>query len=126
MTKRQQEGNGTPINIGALFDMSGSQFDLAEKAYRTWMESAGRLQNETLGFLNERFEKNLAVARELNACKTPTEYFEVQARYADRAMADWVAQGQKIVHLMNEITSQAAQPLQQAIAQSTAAARASH
>src|SRR5512142_2170908 len=100
MTKRQEPTSGNPIDLRALFDVNGASLDYAEKTYRAWMAGAGRIQNETLGFLNGRLEQGLETARELTNCKSPTEYFEVQARFADRAISDWVQQGQKIARLL--------------------------
>jgi hypothetical protein len=38
-------------------------------------------------------------------------------------MADWIAQGQKVMRMVNEITTQAAQPMQQAFEETTARVR---
>jgi hypothetical protein len=104
MTKRQDAASEDPIDLRALFDMNGASLEYAERTYRAWLEGAGRIQNETLGFLNGRWEKGLETARELTQCKTPTEYFEAQARYADRAISDWVEQSQKMVRMLGELT----------------------
>jgi hypothetical protein len=114
MTKRYEPADGTPTDLRMLWDMNGTSLDVAEKAYRAWLDGAGRIQNETLGFLNGRFEKGLETARELTNCKTATEYFEVQARYADRAMSDWLEQGQKMVRLLGEMTMRTAQSAEEA------------
>ena len=78
MTKRYETANGTPVDLRVLWDMNGTSFELAEKAYRAWVAGAGRIQNETIGFLNGRFEKNLETARVLSNCKSASEYLEVQ------------------------------------------------
>jgi hypothetical protein len=114
MTKRQESANGAP-DLSMLWDMNGASFELAEKAYRTWLAGAGRIQNETVDFFNDRLEKGLATARELSACKTATEYFEVQAKFTERAMSDWLAQGEKMVELLGELTRESATPLTQGV-----------
>ncbi len=110
------------MDMRVLWDTSGTSFELAEKAYRAWLTGAGRIQNETLGFLNGRFEKGLEIARELSNCKTATEYLEVQAKYADSAMSDWLEEGQKMVQLLGEFAKETTQPLEEAAhtAESTA------
>jgi phasin protein len=110
MAKRTSEHIGTPADMSALWDMNGMSFELAEKAYRTWMTNAGRMQTEAIDFLNERLEKSLAVARELGNCKTPAEFFEVQAKYADGALADWFAESQKMAQLLGDIAKESASP----------------
>jgi hypothetical protein len=115
MTKRHEATGDIPMDVRALWGMNnGSSLEFAEKAYRAWLNGAGRIQNETIGFLNGRIEKNLAAARELTSCKTATEYFDVQAKYADAAVSDWIAQSQKMAQLLNELTIETTQPLNEA------------
>jgi hypothetical protein len=131
MSKRYEASNGTPMDLRVLWDMNGTSFELAERAYRAWLAGAGRIQNEAIGFLNGRFEKNLETARQLSNCKTASDYFEVQAKYADVAMSDYIAQSQKLVQLFGELTKETTQPLEEAADETTrrvhrAAGRASH
>jgi hypothetical protein len=96
--------------------MNGVSYELAEKTYRAWLAGAGRIQNEALGFLNDRLEKGLETARELGNCRTPNEYFEVQAKYTDREVTDWIAESQKMIELFGEVARKTAQPTEQAVA----------
>src|SRR6266498_3763690 len=122
MAKRHDSAHETPTDSRVLWDINGMSFELAEKAYRAWLASAGRIQNEALGFLNGRFEKGLAVARELTNCKTATDYLEVQAKYADSEMADWLTEGQKMAQLFGEVAKDTALSAEGAVhaAESTA------
>jgi len=114
-----------------LWDMNGMSYELAEKAYRAWLAGAGRIQNEALGFLNGRLEKGLVTARELGNCRTATEYFEVQAKYTEHAVTDWIAESQKMIELFGDVARKTAQQAERAVAAAEttgrrAARRATH
>lgn len=85
-----------PVDMRALWDMNGKSFDYADRAYRTWLEAAGEMQNQALAFLNVRLEKNTAAVTRLGQCKTPVEVLSVQAEYAGNMFADLVSESQKM------------------------------
>jgi len=123
MTKRHDSAHPTATDVGVLWDMNGMSFELAEKAYRAWLAGAGRIQHEALGFLNGRLEKGLETARELSNCRTPTEYFEVQAKYTDAVVTDWLAESQKMIELFGEVARKTAQPAEEAMVTAEAIGR---
>jgi hypothetical protein len=123
MTKRHDSAHPTAADMRVLWDMNGMSFELAEKAYRAWLAGAGRIQNEALGFFNGRLEKGLETARELSNCRTPNEYFQVQAKYTDEVVAEWLAESQKMIELFGEIARTTAQPAQDALAEAEAMGR---
>ncbi len=122
MAKRHDSAHPTATDMRVLWDMNGVSYEIAEKAYRAWLAGAGRIQNEALGFLNGRLEKGLETARELGNCRTPTEYFEVQAKFTDDAVTDWLAESQKMFELFGEVARKTAQPAELAVATATAGA----
>lgn len=83
---------------------------LPGQAYVAWLETTGRLQSEAVEFLNDRFEKVATTARDLGHCKNPAEYFELQTRYAEGALADWLGESRKMIELVGEIAQEAAAP----------------
>ena len=109
MTQRDKSID-SPSDLGAPWALTGPSFELAEQAYLGWLANTERIQSEALGFLNERIEKVLATARALGDCKNPADYFAVQAKYAEGAIADWFAEGQKMANLVGEIAQTSTTP----------------
>jgi hypothetical protein len=73
------------------------ELDYAERAYRTWCETAGEIQSHATQFLNSRPAKDSAAIARFGQCRTPVEVFNVQIDYASNAFSDLVDEGQKFV-----------------------------
>ena len=94
------------LDLGAAWPLASTSFELADRAYQTWLVSTQRIQNEAFEFLSGRVEKALATARELGSCTNPADYLFVQAKYAESAVADWLAESQKLADLIGEIAQE--------------------
>jgi len=102
MTQRDRSTEPTS-DLATPWALAAPSFELAERAYHNWLASTERIQSETLGFLSGRIEKILATARELGSCTNPGDYLVVQAKYAENALSDWLAESQKMADLFGEI-----------------------
>jgi hypothetical protein len=91
-----------PVDVGALWSMSGKSMDYAEKAYRAWLDAAGEIRGETMAFFNERLAKDSDALTRLGRCRTPIEVLNLQAEYAGNAFADLVDEGRKIATCLNK------------------------
>jgi hypothetical protein len=80
-----------------LCGINPESFDYAERAYKTWCETAGELQSHATQFVNNRLAKDSAAIARFGQCRTPVEVFNVQIDYASNAFADLVDEGQKVV-----------------------------
>ena len=92
----------SPFDVRALWDMKNGSFGYGEKAYRVWLESATRMQTEAAAFWQGRLGKDVAAMTALGQCTNPGEALEMQMRYARDAMADYYAEGQRMMQLMND------------------------
>jgi hypothetical protein len=107
----QRERTVEPASdLGTPWALADTSFEFAERAYLAWFSSTERIQTEALGFLSGRLEKAVATARELGNCKNPADYFVVQAKYAEEAVADYLAESQKMADLVGEIAQSSAAP----------------
>ena len=106
----QRDKSISDSDLGMPWALAGTSFQFAEQAYLSWLASTERIQSEAMGFLSERIEKVLATARELGNCTNPADYFALQAKYAEGALADWVAESQKMVDLVGEIAQASTEP----------------
>jgi hypothetical protein len=84
-------------DVRALFGLSPEALGHAERAYRTWCETAGDIQSHATQFLNSRLAKDYAAIARFRQCRTPVEVFNAQMDYANNAFADLVDEGQKVV-----------------------------
>ena len=105
MTQRDRSIESTS-DLGTPWTFAVPSFQLAETAYQSWLASTERIQSEALEFLSGRMEKVLETARELGSCTNPADYLVVQAKYAEGAMADWLAESQKLAELMTELAQE--------------------
>jgi hypothetical protein len=90
----------TPGNVYTMLGMQPPTLDFAERAMRAWFEGAQSLQAEATEFISARAGKDMAALSEWSHCATPTDALEMQARYASEALADYVAETQRMWGLM--------------------------
>lgn len=90
----------TPMNVYSMLGMQPPTLDFAERAMRAWFEGAQSLQAEATEFVSARAGKDMAALSEWSQCRTPTDALEMQARYAGEALADYLAEGQRMWTLM--------------------------
>jgi hypothetical protein len=96
MPNRTDPFSAFPFDVRMLWDINGKSLDYAEKAYRAWLDAAGEIQSEAVGFMNSRFAKDSAAIARLGQCQTPAEVLNAQGEYAQQALADFMSGSQKI------------------------------
>ena len=102
---RQTELVPPSLDVRTLWGINPESLGYAERAYRTWCETAGELQSHATQFLNNRLAKDYAAIAQLGQCRTPVEVFNAQVAYASNTFADLVDEGQKVVaYLGNKVT----------------------
>ena len=79
--------------------------DSAVKNYTAWLSDVGRLQNETLSFLNARLSEDYQAAAHFAACKSPTEAFDLQVEYAGKVVSEFMTEGKKILELYGHLAT---------------------
>ena len=96
----------TVPNAEAMWNMDPQSFEAVTNTYRAWFTQANRMRDETIRFVQERFTKELEATVQLAGCTNPSEAFAVQAEFANKMAADYLAEGQKIVELMGEMAKE--------------------
>ena len=107
MTREVDFFAGLAPKVPSLWDVNGEGYDYAEKAYRGWLETAGRMQSDAMEFVRNRLEKDAAAVADLGKCRTAVEAFNVQFAYARDAFADFVGEGRRIATLLGDVTREA-------------------
>ena len=105
---KQMESNSLaafPPAVQAFWSSGAPSVDLAVKNYTAWLSDFGRLQNETLRFLNVRLAEDYQAAAHLAACKSPTEAFDLQVEYAGKVVSEFMAEGKKMLELCGHLAT---------------------
>jgi hypothetical protein len=88
------------MDFYAMLGMQAPPLDVAERAMRAWLDGAQVMQAEATEFASARAGKDMAALSEWAQCRTPTDALEMQARYAGEALADYLAESQRMWTLM--------------------------
>jgi hypothetical protein len=107
MQKHSRTVDQSPFNAEILWGMDPQSIDAVTKACNAWFSQANRVRDEAVRFAQDRFAKELEAAVQLARCTNPTEAFTLQAEFASKMAADYLAEGQKMVELMGEIAKEA-------------------
>jgi hypothetical protein len=106
---RKAIASGIP-NPEVIWGMDPQSVDALTRTYRAWVSQATRMQDEALRFAQERFTKDLEAAVQLSRCKDPTEAIALQTEFVSKLAADYFAEGQRIVELMDEMAKELSEP----------------
>ena len=112
MAQRNRTANN-PNTGAALLSAQLPPIDLATQGYSAWLEQTNRVRDEALRFAQERFAKGLEAVVQLAECRDPATAFAVQAEFASKAAADYLAEGQKMIELMSYLAQDGFTKLQQ-------------
>jgi hypothetical protein len=91
-----------PFDVRALWDVNNGVAAYGGAAMRAWMDSATRLQADTTAFWTGRVSKDVAAMTALARCTTPAEVMDAQMTYARDAAADFYAEGQRMMRIVND------------------------
>ena len=72
------------------------------KAAEIWLESWGRLADESAGFLNKRWKQDLDLMERIWACKTPLELLQLQSEFMQRTLVDYMKETGKLADMETE------------------------
>lgn len=90
----------TPMDFYTMLGMHSPPPEFAERAMRAWLDSAQVMQAEVTQFVSARAGKDVAALSEWSQCRTAADALEMQARYPGEALADYLAEGQRMWTLM--------------------------
>jgi hypothetical protein len=89
-------------------------------AFESWAQSgtnmvahAADLSEELMGFWQSRFEADLNEWRALASCRNPGEFFECQKQFAEKAMAQYRDEANKLTSRIVGLVNSTASPFQQ-------------
>ena len=69
------------------------------KSYNVWLDSAAKVQAESLRFILDRVRKDMEIPARLAECKSPVDVLEVQASFASTMVSDYLNETGKLLSL---------------------------
>lgn len=88
-----------PFDVRALWGMDGAGAAYGGDAYRVWFDGVTMMQAEAGAFWTQRLQKDVAALTMLGQCRDPAQAMDAQMRFAREAMADYVAEGERMMQL---------------------------
>lgn len=111
MRNTTQAPAANPFDVRSLFDLKGGALGYGQDAVETWMTGATRMQTEATAFWTGRLGKDVAAVTALAQCTNPGDAVEMQVRYAREAMADYYAEGRRLMQLASEVAEKNGFPI---------------
>lgn len=92
-----------------FMDMARKSQEMVAKSSGAMTEAALEVQHKALRFTEENVEASFKLAAELARARDMKDYFDIQARHAQRQMQTYASQAQELGRLMSE-AAQKSQP----------------
>lgn len=109
-------GEMAPVDINAW--MAGYR-----QAFDNWMQSgdglmkrAASLSEELMSFSRNRLQADIEAWQAIASCRSPTDFFECQRQYAEKASSDYLEEASKLTTGMVAFLSDVAAPLRSPVA----------
>jgi hypothetical protein len=83
------------------------------RSYNVWLDSAAKMQAESLRFILDRVRKDLEIPARLAECKSPVDVLEVQASFASTMVSDYLNETGKLLSLTMEGVRESASEAEQ-------------
>ena len=105
MTKQTQTPTFTPpfadfpAAFKAFWELKNPAGAVAPPDFAAWMKDFAKLQEESLRFMRERFAEQVKAASAIAACKTPAEALDLQMKFANATMTEYMNEGKKLLEL---------------------------
>ncbi|MFC4762890.1 phasin family protein [Dyella koreensis] len=91
-------------NVQAMSDMARQSLTAMSGAFSAWMHDASKVQAETVRFLNERFEKDMALLTQFAQCKRPDEIAALQAKLLTSLVTDYMEESRTMLTLLGNVS----------------------
>ncbi|NNE40725.1 MAG: phasin family protein [Marinicaulis sp.] len=112
--KSRKEISPFPIFDPAEFSMFGNQnLQVMTRAARAYYNGAAKLNQELMGFVNERVRKDIETATSFMSSKTTEEAFHHQAEFVEEAIRDYADEASKILHLAADLAHETLAPVEE-------------
>lgn len=124
MTKAAKSGtaegaagkHATPFPLfdpGDIADAGARNYEFATRAAHACFAGVAQLNWEMIGFMNKRFQKDVACAQSFMTAKTSKNAYHAQAAFLEDALRDYADGASKLLHLAADIANGALGPVEE-------------
>ncbi len=121
MAKTGQKRDETKTELAPfpIFDpaefaqISNRNLQMASRAASAYYNGATKLNQELMGFVNNRIRKDIETAQEYMAAKTSEQAFHCQAEFVECALRDYADEAAKMLHLAADMARQTMTPMEE-------------
>lgn len=103
MATQIKSTQAVPVDDATLWSMSPRSMDEVAKAYTTWLE---QVSDEAFRFAHDRLTQDIEAAAQLMRCSDPKEAFTLQAEFASKLAADYLAEGEKMFEWASQLATE--------------------
>lgn len=72
------------------------------KAAEIWLESWSKLADESAGFMDRRWKRDVELLEKVWACRSPQELLRVQSEFFQKALVDYMKEAGKLADMETE------------------------
>jgi len=99
-------------NYEELMSFNKENLDAATAAGKILAKGIEDISKEAVAFSTKSMDSAVAASKQLGACKTPTDFTNIQTKLVKDNWDAMVAQSKKMVELSNAVTKSAFEPMQ--------------
>lgn len=86
--------------IEGLSEFGKESASTVSVAFSEWLGNYGRVQQETIRFMRDRFLKDFDMLAQFALCKKPEEFLQLQTKFLSEMLSDYAAESAKTVALL--------------------------
>ena len=110
----EKEVSPFPVFDPAEFSKINSRnLSAATRAARAWYNGAAKINQEFVGFVNDRVKKDIETASAFMSSKTSEEAFHTQATFVEEAIRDYADEASKMLHMAADLAKEALTPVEE-------------
>lgn len=98
---KQNESRAAAYDLSANFNGKGVQ--PVTEMYTSWLECMGKVNHELFNFMNQRLQQDFEMPTRLAECHSPSEFYEMQAKFIEKLATDYTGEAQKISKLIADV-----------------------
>jgi hypothetical protein len=103
--------NGAPLDLGFWLSSYNQALESWMGVGNKMMKRAAELSEEIVNFSRGRVQADVEAWQAVSSCRTPTDFFECQRQFAQKAVSQYLGEANNIASSMLALMGEAAAPL---------------
>ena len=95
------------MDAAAMNEAVKESLDTMTHAFANWLRNANRMQAEAIGFMQQRFEKDLRAMARFGECRKAEEFAQVNSELITQMVNDYMEEGVKLITIFGDLVQSA-------------------